>query len=138
MKKRVVLLTAVVLLSVIFGAGPVSAQDPEPQVLPKLHVDNITMKGTPISGGNRVVATAWIKDQDGNPVPGAQVYIHAWKPISIPVLGMHATKADGRVAWTMNSPYQGFWTFCVVVVVKFGYLYDGEANNETCDVIWYP
>ncbi|HNS50791.1 MAG TPA: hypothetical protein PKO09_06365 [Anaerolineae bacterium] len=137
MKKRVVLLV-VVLLSVVFGAAPVAAYGQEAQDLPTLHVDKIIMKGTQVPSGNRVVATAWIKDQDGNPVPSAQVYIHAWKPINIPVFGMHATKPDGRVAWTMNSPYQGLWTFCVVVVVKFGYLYDAEANNETCDVIWYP
>lgn len=136
MQKRAVFLTVAVLLSLLAGAGPVAAQGPDD--LPTLHVDKIVMKGTSIPGGNRVVAAAWIKDQDGNPVPDAQVYVHAWKPIEIPIIGMNTTKADGRVAFTMNSRYEGLWTFCVVVVVKIGYLYDAEANNETCEVLYYP
>jgi hypothetical protein len=137
MKTRIALVTVVVLLSVVFGTGAVSAQDVQPQVLPSLHVEQILLQGSQTPNGNRVVGTVWIRDDQGNAVPDATVYIHAWKPIKIPVFGWHATKADGRVAWTMNSPYDGLWTLCVVGIAKFGYLYDPIANHETCDMLWY-
>lgn len=136
MKKRVALV-AMVVLSILLGTGAVSAQE-EPAVLPKLHVAQILLQGMEAPNDwNRVVGTVWVVDEQGTPVPDAQVYIHAWKPIKVAVFGMHATKADGRVAWTMNSPLNGYWTLCVVGIVKWGYLYDPEANSETCDLIWY-
>ncbi len=138
MKKRVVLVTIVALLSLVLGAGAVTAQEAEPQALPKLHVSQITLTGRPIQGGNQVWGGVWIQDDQGNPAPDAMVFVHAWKPIKIPVFGVHVTKPDGRAAWTMNSQYQGWWTLCVVGVVKWGYVYDPASNNNTCEEIFYP
>jgi hypothetical protein len=47
------------------------------------------------------------------------------------------TGANGQVVFE-SSKASGTWTFCVDDVRKLGWIYDADANVETCDSITAP
>ncbi|MDH4137907.1 MAG: hypothetical protein OEW09_14495, partial [Anaerolineae bacterium] len=77
-------------------------------------------------------------DPDGNPVEGATVY-GAWSG-DYNASVSDATNADGQVTFTSGKVKvaNATFTFTVNDVVKSGYDYDPEQNNETSDTIVVP
>jgi hypothetical protein len=105
-----------------------------------MHVDDITMSLVHQGSWVRARATVKIVSSDGQPVEGAIVY-GEW---SGAVTGRVSATTDssGKVTFTsarVRSPSSATtFTFCVTEVVKDGWIYDSDANVESCDSISVP
>jgi subtilisin len=116
-----------------------SAPSPEPEPC-MMHVDDITMSLVHQGSWVRARATVKIVSSDGQPVEGAIVY-GEW---SGAVTGRVSATTDssGKVTFTsarVRSPSSATtFTFCVTEVVKDGWIYDSDANVESCDSISVP
>jgi subtilisin/minor extracellular protease Epr len=107
-----------------------------------LHVGSIDMSKQTLGrwrfSWTRAVAVVAILDAEGNPVEGAKVYGHWSGLASGKVYGV--TGSNGQV--TFKSRFvrsaSGTFTFTVDNVIKDGWTYDSNANEETSDSITVP
>jgi PKD repeat protein len=127
-----------VILTVTDNDG---AQDTDTQGVPvgvspgTLFVYDIAMSGRVAGPHRSATAQVTMRDTDGNPVAGATVYGTWSGDYSATVSG--TTDALGTVSFTSGKVRQASATFTFTVddVVKSGYPYDPELNNETTDTI---
>jgi hypothetical protein len=99
-----------------------------------MHVGGITMSAVNNRGRYRATATIVLVDSSGSYVEGATVN-GSWSGLYTgDVSG--TTDRNGKVTFSTgwirkHGPIQ----FCVTDVTKSGWVYDGNANTETCDSV---
>lgn len=98
-----------------------------------LYVDDISLRK---SGKKTIQATATItiKEVDGRPVQNAIFHAH-WSGMTTDV-DSGFTNKKGKVSFASDR-VKGNGTFTITVddVVKYGWIYDSDSNNETSDSI---
>jgi hypothetical protein len=103
-----------------------------------MYVYDITM--SPGNAGPNRFATAvvTIRDTGGNLVDGATVSVQ-WSDDYVGSAS-GVTGADGTVSFTSGKARHADATFAITVegVVKSGFTYDPDLNNETSDSITVP
>jgi hypothetical protein len=122
--------TAAVLFKV--KGGPPAT--PEPSMM---HVSDVTMGYEKTGINYRALATVTIVDAFDVPVNAATVYgTFSWASAD---LAIDDTGFDGTVTLeSSNVRHGGSWSFCVIDVVKEGWIYDKAANVERCGTITAP
>jgi hypothetical protein len=107
--------------------------------IPTMHVSDISMRLDWRWFSVRAVATVTVVDSQGRHVRGATVYGHWSGSVSGSASGQ--TGSNGRVSFNSDwiSSWQwsrgGSFTFTVDNIVKSGWIYDPNANEETSDTI---
>lgn len=121
------------------AAGITPSPEPEPEP-GAMHVNDISMSLVYQGPWVKAEAIVTIVSSDGQPVEGATVYGNWSGATTGDVSG--TTDGNGKVTFTstrVRNPSPGTtFTFCVTNVVKDSWVYDSDANTESCDSIRVP
>ena len=99
------------------------------------HVQSIKMRYSE-RGAKGYIVTAYIRivDEDNQAVSGATVHVE-WELPNGSQGQDSDTKNAGTARFTVKSNFPGSYEICVTDVVKENWLYDPDANVETCETL---
>jgi hypothetical protein len=82
--------------------------------------------------GTIIKANVLVEDQDGTPMPGAEVQASVWAPNWGPRQLWRPTNPNGKARFMWGSFASGNWEICVDDIVLAGYTYAPGDNVITC------